>query len=271
MSGACSIVGIHGAPRSGTSWLGQLFNSHPQVAYRFQPFFSFAFRDRVNERSNLTDIDRMFSDLLETSDHFVNQAGSARLAQRLPEFAKQAPTHLVYKEVRFHHLIAHFIDTLPRARFIGIVRDPRAVLASWFQAPREFRSDWLPADEWRHAAAKNEGRTENWYGFERWKELSLLFIELASRHPRQFRLVRYEALVESPREVVGQLFEFCGLSHDDQTARFISESTGNDDGDPYGVYRKRARMPLALPPGLAEAIGTELDGTPLSRFLDDRR
>lgn len=271
MNGSHPIVGIHGAPRSGTSWLGQLFNSHPRVAYRFQPFFSFAFRDRVDERSDSADIGRMFSDLLETSDSFVHQVGSARLAQHLPAFAKRAATHIVYKEVRFHHLVPHFIEKMPRAKFIGIVRDPRAVLASWFKAPREFRSDWRPEEEWRHARLKNEGRLENWYGFERWKELSLLFIELSLRHPRQFCLIRYEELVESPQEVVERLFGFCGLSLDEQTVRFISESTGSDDGDPYGVFRKSLREPLQLPAGIAEAVERDLGSGPLSRFLSDRR
>ena len=34
-------VAIFGVPRSGTSWLGQIFNSSPMVAYRFQPLFSY--------------------------------------------------------------------------------------------------------------------------------------------------------------------------------------------------------------------------------------
>ncbi len=38
------IIGLHGAPRSGTTWIGQIFNSAPQVAFRFQPFFAHAFR-----------------------------------------------------------------------------------------------------------------------------------------------------------------------------------------------------------------------------------
>ena len=42
------VAGIHGAPRSGTTWLGQLFNSHPAVKYCYQPFFSHAFRGRAD-------------------------------------------------------------------------------------------------------------------------------------------------------------------------------------------------------------------------------
>jgi hypothetical protein len=32
------IMGIFGTGRSGSSWLGSIIDSHPQVAYRFEPF-----------------------------------------------------------------------------------------------------------------------------------------------------------------------------------------------------------------------------------------
>jgi len=35
-----NIIGIIGAPRSGTSWTGQIFDSAPDVLYRMQPFYS---------------------------------------------------------------------------------------------------------------------------------------------------------------------------------------------------------------------------------------
>ena len=38
-----------GVPRSGTSWFGELFNSSPRVAYRFQPLFSYAFKDAIKD------------------------------------------------------------------------------------------------------------------------------------------------------------------------------------------------------------------------------
>jgi hypothetical protein len=262
------IVGIHGAPRSGTSWFGQLFNSHPAVAYRYQPFFSHAFRNRINDASRAEAIRRVFGELLTTSDAFVNQTGSSRLARDLPDFEKTPPTHLVYKEVRFHHLVEHLINSVSEMKCIGIVRDPRAVLASWFQAPKEFREEWTPEEEWRHASRKNCGSAENWYGFERWKELSCLFLDLSHRYPDRFRLVRYEELVEAPERTVTAVFEFCGLACTKQTARFIEESTTRDDGDPYGVFRRLGPKPPAqLPDGISELIEQELSGGKLSRFL----
>jgi len=64
---------IFGVPRSGTSWLGQIFNSSPNVAYRFQPLFSYAFKSRLNEHSTADDIENFSRDILNTSDEFVTQ------------------------------------------------------------------------------------------------------------------------------------------------------------------------------------------------------
>ena len=42
-------IAIHSAPRSGSSWLGQILNSSPKVCFRFQPLFSYAFKDYLND------------------------------------------------------------------------------------------------------------------------------------------------------------------------------------------------------------------------------
>jgi hypothetical protein len=265
-----ALIGLHGAPRSGTSWLGALFDSSEQVAYRFQPFFAYAFRGRIGPDSSASDIARFFDDLFATGDAFVTQSGEARLARQAPAFVKRHPTRLVYKEVRFHHLIEPILAAVPDARYVGIVRDPRSVLASWFAAPREFKAEWSKQAEWRRAPAKNAGLDENWYGYERWKELSLLFLDLAARFPDRFRLVRYEDLVQSTEAVTGSLFDFCGLVAGEQTIRFIRESTTRDDGDPYGVFRQRdsLRANESLPAEIAAAIESDLVGSALQRFLE---
>lgn len=265
------VIGVHGAPRSGTTWLGQLFNSSPQVAYRYQPFFSHAFRGRIDMGSDNLDVERFMRDLLSSEDPFVLQTGKGNISARELRFDKGDLTHLVYKEVRFHHLLPLLLEALPASRYIGIIRDPRAVLSSWFRAPREFRPEWSPSREWRNAGRKNDGLEENWYGFERWRELACLFLDLQQAHPGRFEVVRYEDLARAPLETVRSLFGFCGLPLRAQTERFVQASTTSDDGDPYGVHRSlgQAHALATLPDGVDEAIRSELEGSRLSRFLDD--
>lgn len=266
------VVAVHGAPRSGTTWLGELFNSSPVVAYRYQPLFSHAFRGRVDSSSDAQSLASFFADLAATDDEFVLQAGSGRLAATAaPGFGKTSPTHLVYKEVRFHDLLPHFLATVPGLVGVGIVRDPRAVLASWKNAPREYDPGWSFTREWRHAPAKNAGLPENWYGFERWRELATLFLELAARYSDRFRVVRYEDLVADPMLQMGDLLSFCGLEMQAQTLRFIEDSTSRDDHDPYGVFKLKtpARQPARLDQRISAQIVRAVAGTALARFLSE--
>lgn len=264
------LIAIHGAPRSGTSWLGEIFNSSEHVAYRYQPFFSYAFRGRIDSESDAAQMRGFFDDLLQSSDPFVMQTGEARLAKAALHFRKGLPTHLVYKEVRFHDLIRPILGGMKEARCIGLVRDPRAALSSWRHAPREFHADWSFADEWRHAPSKNADLMENWYGFERWKALTSSFLQLTAEFPGRFRVQRYETLVDRPLESVSEMFAFCGLTVGAQTKQFLHDSTMRDDGDPYGVFRRHRQGEgnRYLPPNIASAIERELKGTALHQFLE---
>lgn len=266
---ADNVIAIHGAPRSGTSWLGQLFNSNPHVAYRFQPFFAHAFRGRVDSQADAASLRAFFSDLLATDDAFVLQTGAARLSATTPVFAKAGISHLVYKEVRFHHLLPHLLATLPGLKAIGLVRDPRAVMASWVRAPREFDPTWSLTHEWREAKRKNAGLEENWYGFERWKVLARCFLRLEALYPDRFRLVRYEDLTREPAHVLRALFDFCGLALETQSRLFVAQSTSQDDGDAYGVFRRHGTASAVAPldPGISASIIADIGATPLSRFL----
>ena len=90
-------VAIFGCPRSGTSWLGQLFNAHETVLYRYQPLFAYEFKDWFGRRG-LTErtLGDFHSALIDARSDFV-------LTDLRPP--KKGPaTHLVWKEVRFHKL-----------------------------------------------------------------------------------------------------------------------------------------------------------------------
>ena len=51
-----NTIAIFGAPRSGTTWLGQLFNSSPNTLYRYQPLFSYEFKDYLSESNTKQNI-----------------------------------------------------------------------------------------------------------------------------------------------------------------------------------------------------------------------
>jgi hypothetical protein len=268
------VLSIHGAPRSGTSWLGEILNSHPGVAYRYQPLFAWAFQGRLTPHSTRDEVHQLLGEWLETDDDFVLQRGSARLG-RTPDFPDkdEKPSLLVTKMVRHHHLLPLLFDCVPGLRVIGIVRNPCAVVNSFLRTSREWRPEWDPDLEWREAPSKNDGRPEQYYGFEGWKRLASQFLALAAQRPGSFLDLRYEALVTDPRRQVERVFAFAGLSVGDQTRAFVEDSSSDPDrGHDHGVFKHpdvvhRWRDELA--PRIREAIHEDLAGGPLERFLRD--
>jgi hypothetical protein len=251
-------IAIFSVPRSGTSWLGQIFNSSPHVIYRFQPLFSFAFKDFLSDHSSSTEIMDFYEKLKDTQDSFVLQTktvgGSAGFS-----FSKERATHLVWKEVRYLHVIENLLHNSD-TRIIGLARHPCGVINSWLRAPREFNKEWDPETEWRLADKKNQGRIEEYNGYEKWKACMRLYIALVERYKDKFIITRYEDLSVDPLREVARLFNFAGLDFTKQTSDFIKLSTSVMSNDPYGVMRKEQD---------AYAWRTQLNTVVASQILSD--
>jgi hypothetical protein len=98
------------------------------------------------------------------------------------------------------------VDLLPRhfpqARFVFVVRDPRAAVASLAKRIADARPD---------TALKVEARdviTSAIY----WRNLAQKELRFARRYPSQTVFFRYEDLVMSPFTVIPRLYDFLGLS-----------------------------------------------------------
>lgn len=271
MSEERQIVSIHGVPRSGTSWLGQIFNSHPDVAYRHQPLFAYRFKDRLHPGSSKCDIYRFLKELYDTTeDDFILDKREAYKSILLPLQKNRNPNFLVMKMVRYHHLIEKFIKEIDGVKIIGIVRNPCAVINSWLQAPKEFRDGWDPIEEWRYAPRKNLGRIEEYNGFEKWKEVAWMFLKLEEKYRQEFCLVKYDDLVENPVSETASLFNFVGLEMHAQVSNFINISRKKHSEDPYSVFknpRVKERWRSELDPLIVNQIMIDVENTELERFL----
>jgi len=269
------VVSIHGVPRSGTSWLGQIFNAHSDVAYRFQPLFSYRFKDRLSVNSSPEDVNIFLDELYKvTDDDFIaGKWSDSNKDQALPRTTyhkKNLPEVLVIKEVRYHHLIENLINSVLNITMIGIVRNPCAVINSWLQSPKEFKNGWDASSEWRFAPSKNQNRIEEFNGYEKWKELTLSFLELENKYPATFTLIQYEHLVQKPVETIKMVFQFCGLKMEDQVLDFIKSSQSHHIDDAYAVYKSpsvKDRWRSELDHRIIEEITTDITGTVLERFL----
>lgn len=170
------LILLFGMPRSGTTWIGKTFDSHPSVDYRHEPDSQFS----LNEILPL---------LPESNDHEIDQeALSSYLAERLPRcsprtcgkqprFAKQGesplcrqsdqllilaskvlekamgraiswPTtrqgRLTWKSIESVGRLGTLLSLYPRSRGILILRDPRGYVASVMRG--EARQQFLGSD-----------------------------------------------------------------------------------------------------------------------------
>ena len=264
-------IGIFGVPRSGTSWISHIFNSHPGVVLRFQPLFSYGHKGSLSECSSAEEVYLFFEEILYSQDPFAKMTTDVQ--KDYPVFKKSAqPTHIVFKETRYLHIIENMLTKCSEVKIIGVVRNPLAVISSWILAPREFNQGWNIYNEWRGAPSKNQNRPEEFFGFNKWKEFAETFLLFEKQFPRQFFLLRYDELNKDPLAITKKLFYFCGLDICGQVEDFICESKSRHDPDPYSVYRAKASddgWKYILPKRIAKQIMLELKNTSLNIFLQD--
>ncbi|WP_268225537.1 sulfotransferase domain-containing protein [Sinomicrobium oceani] len=239
---SCKRIAIHSVPRSGSTWLGNIFNSHPNVAFRYQPLFSYAFKDALNTNSSKEEIINFFQDIKTSSDDFINQKEGVQKGI-IPTFPKGDITHVCYKEVRYHHLLENMLEKKGDLKVIGLIRNPLAVIHSWLRAPKEFKKElgWREEEEWRYAPKKNLNKPEEFNGYEKWKEVMILFESFQKQYPERFYLLNYDDLLCDKIAVIKNVFSFCDLNMPQQSINFIHQSSSTDQSDAYSVFKAKTK------------------------------
>jgi hypothetical protein len=264
-----NIIAIVGLPRSGTSWLGQILDSSPNVAYRFEPIFSYAFKNAVDENSSREDYIRFFEGIYQSQDDFLLQKDK-RAAGTYPTFSKRSEAEfLVFKTTRFHHLLEDMLRYFDNLKIISIVRHPCGAINSWINAPREFPATADPMKEWKSGNCRKTA-TEEFWGFNDWKKVTLMHMKLEEKYLQQFKIIKYEELVKYTMMKSEELFSFVGLDLEDQTRKFIEECHSKHDQDNYSVFKRKNvadEWKKSLPEEIRERIIVEISGTPLDKFL----
>ncbi|QBY03133.1 hypothetical protein E2K93_01555 [Thalassotalea sp. HSM 43] len=265
-------VALHSVPRSGSSWLGEIINSSEAVNYSYQPLFSFKFKSVISEQSSLSEINDFYEKICLSDDNFLTQE-EARTNGIKPCFEKKGISHIVYKEVRYHYIIENLLNKDPNQKVIGLVRNPLSVLNSWKSAPREFRTDlnWEFEKEWDKAQLKNLGRKEEYFGYQKWKEVALLFQSLQDRYRDGFLLVKYSDLLNDTQSEVEKIFKFLELELSQQTLSFINRSASIQIDDTYSVFKTKSivddNWKNSIPNYVVESVTKDCNSNGLSEFL----
>ena len=267
------IVWISGMPRSGTTWLSQIFASSPDVRLKFCPLFSYEFKNALTEQSTAEDWRELFAAVYTKKSEYLDQH-YLRRDGLVPEFKdkNQFPSHLVIKSTRFHHLTEKILTLNPDLRFIHIVRDPRASIYSWISNPYEFPSDADVNVEWKTGRCRKQGVGEFW-GFDDWYDTTKQALEMQIKFKERFVVVKYEELKSSPLKTIEQLFSFSGLEVTEQTRDFIrlSQSRTAHNSNKRSVYKDPQKVESwrsALDRNIANTIAAQVKKSELSQFLD---
>lgn len=229
------LIWINGMPRSGTSWLSQIFDSHPNVNFKLSPLFSYEFKNYVNENSTKNEWVAFFQKVFDSKDEFINQT-YRRVSGEYPIFKKNSLEHLVIKDTRYHHLTDNLLLFFPNIKFVHIIRNPCGAINSWLKAPNEFPKNVNYLDEWRTGKSRKNAKEEFW-GFNDWLLLTKKYIKLENDYPNQVKIIFYEALVNEPILKTKELFDFVNLDLTSQTLTFLDDSQKNHNNSEYAVYK----------------------------------
>jgi len=270
------MILVCGSPRSGTSWLGKIFDSHPDTLYRYEP--DIADNDGWPPITSAPGtpitperLDRLIRcNMLKPAGsrpvfrksylggpRWLVRGGCVYLgkavervvpgaaAWRVPDFVDPAAVEVVVKAIVLHKAAA-IAAALPDVRPVLIVRHPCGHLASVMRGRASGRlpRDDIPLD----FADTEEGRRFGLTSADLRREPPLARLAwswavnntLALERLPRARVVLYEELCADPASKAREILGSCGLSWSRQTAAFVAASTSGDGG-----YFRVRRRPLA--------------------------
>jgi hypothetical protein len=264
---------VFGAPRSGTSWIATLLDSHPETFYLHEPdsvlrgdYFGLdvtrALQPATNhlhailqcrhskttgsrpvfEKSYRSTIGRWSRIMalygVKSTERIVPAA--ARLS--IPDFADVSCAIPVIKSVGLAG-VGPWTHAMPSARAMIIVRHPCGHVASVVGSRAAGRLDgsvplwWADTQQGRrYGLSKQALASEPAHIQAAWRWVVLN--EKAIEDAPQVRLFSYERICENPGQEVRALFDFFGLSWERQTQRYLDESTLLNGG-----YFDKRRIP----------------------------
>jgi hypothetical protein len=199
---------VYGAPRSGTTYLQQILNAHPEVFISdetrvFAWLFQAAEMLPLDERLVVTNRDQFMDELRAVlpgsiRDFYRSLAPNARYwGDKNPHYA-DLNNGLCLETVAYLY---------PGSRFIHIIRDGRDVAASILRKTHPTGERWMP--KFRGAHYTWMSIVDRGSAFGRWVD------------PNRCLELRYESLVADDLSVSEEIFEFLGIDFHQDVVSFL--------------------------------------------------
>ncbi len=267
-----NVVWLCGLPRSGTSWVSQIFDSVSTTTFRMAPLFSYAFKNAVNEDSSNEEWQDFFVNVYNSKDAFLLQEERRKKGDfPLTKDKARIPEHLVIKDVRYHEVLEKVLELPSKPKVVYIVRNPCAAIYSWLKSAKEFPKDADPLEEWYTGDCRKINRHEYW-GFKDWLLLTKKYLRLSEQYPDQVYIAHYDKMVLNPLEEVSKLLKFSNLEMDENTKQFLLSSNQKNDTSDYSVFKDKSvvtKWKGKLHPKIEEEIKASLSEPSLAVFLDE--
>ena len=229
-----NLISLHSCPRSGSTWLQNIFEAHPNIKTFYQPLFSYAFKNQINEDSSKKDFDDFVNNIRNTDDEFCCMKANLHTNNnniKNVSFKKDIVNTILMKNVHHHNLIETFIKLYPTIKIIGLIRDPCSVIYSQMQAKHEKLEDWLDGKD------KNLNNDENFFGFNKWLEVKEIFSYIKKKYPNNIIIVNYEDLVSNTKYELDKICEFCHIYLHKNMLESIDIMKSKNDNYDYSVYK----------------------------------
>jgi Sulfotransferase family len=301
---AATAILIVGAPRSGTTWLAKILDSHPDVLYRHEPDEAVRGGGSIEasialwarQRDPRTAGKRPFfpkswqsapARLLRTGLTYAGAAASriGCAAWPIPDLGAIGRSRLVIKSVRLSAGIGDFARACPDGRALLILRHPCGQVASVMRGTKDGRFDLaeagtdMPFDEAAAIAfAARHGMDEPAfqslpdaakYAWS-WREFNETAVGSIVGQPNA-RVVVYEDLCARSLEETRAILAFAGLPWSQQTEIFLRRSTSYDGpAGYYAVVRNSIsaaeRWRTSMSPAEQNAVRAVVADSPLVRY-----
>lgn len=270
------LILLLGAPRSGTSWLGTIFDSHPGTTYLHEP--DSLVRDSYSHlagpefaaeaRSHLERLLRCRHSKSAGSRPIFHKAYRNEIARWMLRFTvygikgaeqvvpsvARTPIPLFASDISRARPVLKSVSlgrvgawraAVPEAKVVLLIRHPCGHVASVVSGQRKGRlPPRIPLDFANTAQGQRYGITREMLGAMpaasqaawRWAILN----EKALDEAVGAKVIRYEDLCADPIPTARELFRFCNLEWHPQTESYIEASTSGGGG---GFFDKR-RIPV---------------------------
>lgn len=233
---------IGGAPKSGTTWVERILNSHPDaLATGENQFFQWPRRGPLYDLLAQTS-PPYFAAAVRQQPPYWSQAAmfyAGRAERVLGQIGTLANVELAAdKSPAYGRFLPEILESLPTWKYVHCVRHPLDVAVSRFFHERALLQDspeltFLPRDRTLRmrvlAYDKNAAKPGEMFAdlrlFDAILDASIeggVVFDLAPHYDR-IRIIAYEDLLSDPAHQMRQLLEFCGLRADDELLAEIAK------------------------------------------------